>query len=390
MWYAIGVFVAFVVAIMLANSFRLLKPDEAAEIYLFGSHVCTQYPWDFRQSLTSDQQAVFDSIVNKRIWWLDIVFALYPFQQIIKFSTSGTKAQFHAADIFTKGDELFPRVELHADPVFTPRFFTIRWVIRGIGLPSVSNLEHMCTIGEKGDHIHYKDTVLASLFREQVQDLFLEGLRQAASAFIWSSNTPSKMRSGKTTATTVNHSEREIVSSKGLWEKLTLFILASPESLFAQARILKRPTLPAWKTTDELLLVLEKMEVKDFYDMVASVDINITGLDLAAESENASPAQKAVNQQFIKMQEAKGEKSIGVAKAEVTERQAQADAVRIKAVGNAQLEVAKKMAAQPGVDPNAVLLGQMVGENVKDINVTGIGASLTETLANALKGKATP
>ncbi len=375
----IGLAIAFV----LMNWFALLKPDEGVEVYLFGTHWATYLPNDFKKGLGSEEAKKYTDLKIRTGWFIDLIIVIWPFWQMYKFSTSGTKIQIHAGDIFTKGTELHPRVELHADPVFLIRFLTIREVIRGIGLFSMVNLEKMCPIGKEGTDVYYKDTLLAFHVREQIQELFLEALRQAAGRFIWSSNNPG------------SGTEREIATLKNSWEILTLYILASPESLIAQARILTRDNLPPaiidaleGDDEEEFFAALKKLKPKNLFGTtIVSVDINITGLDLAAQVANASDAQNAINKQFIKQQEAQGNKSIGFAAAEVTERQGQADAVRITAVGEAQRKVAEEMAKMRGVDPNTVLLGQMVGEHVQNINVTGIGEGITEAVIKALKGK---
>ena len=394
---AVTILMSIGFGLVIMNSFCILKPDEGVEVYLIGTHRRTYLPSDFRSNLADpdpekkDQRTIdqikYDNLNIKSglILGLDIVFALWPIWKMYKFSTSGTKIQIHAGDIFTKGTDAHPRVELHADPVLTLRFLTVREVIRGIGLFSMASLEEMCDIGAKESHIYYRDTRLALHLREQIQELFLEALRQSAASFVWSSNNPDKEDSDERAL------EREIGSSKKLWEALLMHTLASSESLIAQGKILNRPSTmpdPPKLNQEKWWEWLEGLKITDFFgSTILSADINITGLDLAAQVEGASAAQNAINTQFVKQQEARGAISIGSAAADVTKLQGTADASRITAIGNAQREVAEKMLALKGVDANTVLLGQMVGEKVNKVNINGFGDGLTQTIAKAFGGK---
>ena len=387
MYEIVSVAIVAILALVVVNSIAFLKPDEAAEIYLIGTHLFTQVPAGLRERLDNDQKALYDAL--PRVWrgplfYLDIVFGLWPLITITKFPTSPIRLQAHAAGVFSKGTKKCPRVNLHADPILFPRFLSIRDIIPGIGFFSTRGLHQECDIGEKGKHGYYREARLALQLLRQIKPVFLESFRTASNAFVWCQNE-------------VPLGERDINAYKPTLEKFLLWILSTKESMLVAGKILRRPPaaiLTPQQPNEELEEFLQRLDALPDLTVfwgtgVLSVDININDLDMASLSPDASDAQKAVNAQFVKQQEAAGTRMQGFAEADVTAKKGDAQAHVITATGEAQLEVAKKMAAG-GVDPNVALLGQMVGEKVGNVNLTGFGQSLVETVTNALGTKKGP
>ncbi len=338
------VVVSILATLMLLRSFKILRPDDGIEVYQFGKHVGTYCPREFLASLTANEEG--SAITSQREKYrqlgiktspFDIVFALWPIWTMVRFPTSPVKISLHASDVFTKGTEKLPRVEIGATPAVSIRFLSIRNVILGVGLRNETDLTKKCQIKGSGG-IDYFDTALAQGIREQTKDAIREGLRKGASEFVWDHGS------------SPNSNEKEIVTSKRLWELMTLFELAAPESVLAQSRILKRPN------SCSTISQVEGLTVESFLGSdVLTLDINISQLDLAGDEPTASAAQKAVNQQFVAMQNAAGTRAQGTAEAEVIRSKGAAGADVIRLEGEANANAAKNLQdSLQGADPGTI------------------------------------
>ncbi len=330
--------------LMLLRSFKILRPDDGIEVYQFGKHVGTYCPREFFASLTANEEGSATASQQEKYRQLgiktspfDIVFALWPIWTMVRFPTSPVKISLHASDVFTKGTEKLPRVEIGATPAVSIRFLSIRNVILGVGLRDETDLTKKCQIIGSGG-INYFDTALAQGIREQTKDAIREGLRKGASEFFWDHGS------------STNSNEKEIVTSKRLWELMTLFELAAQESVLAQSRILKRPN------NCSTISQVEGLTVGSFLGSdVLTLDINISQLDLAGDEPTASAAQKAVNQQFVAMQNAAGTKAQGNAEAEVIRSKGAAGADVIRLEGEANANAAKNLQdSLQGADPGTI------------------------------------
>lgn len=366
--------IAFFGTLIVLNSIKIMGPTDGIELFLFGEHRTTFNPRKFKESLNLEQQAKYVAAEIKTAPLLDIVIGLWPFWRLVRYPTSPTKSQLHASGIFTKGTKEFPRVKVHAKPSFAVRFLTIRNAILGAGVLRTNDLTTLCPI--KGDQIEYEDTRLALGLREASKELFRESLRQSAAQFVWTNGA-------------THGSEKELASSKRIWELLTLYGMAAPESVMAQSKILKRPAkITVLPEVDhaQFMVQLASCEVKDFLgDDVLTIDINISELDLAPEVTGASEAQRAVNNHYVGIQtaaasqaigfaEAEVEKKKGMNKADVTERQGAADASAATALQN----------SLKGADPGAVAALLLLKN--QQVTFIPVGGSLSEILHN-LGGK---
>lgn len=339
------VVVSILATLMLLRSFKILRPDDGIEVYQFGKHVGTYCPREFLASLTANEEGSATASQQEKYRQLgiktspfDIVFALWPIWTMVRFPTSPVKISLHASDVFTKGTEKLPRVEIGATPAVSIRFLSIRNVILGVGLRDETDLTKKCKITGSGG-VNYFDTALAQGIREQTKDAIREGLRKTASEFVWNhGSSPNSIE------------EKEIVTTKRLWELMTLYELAAPESVLAQSKILKRP--PGCNS----LAQVEKLTVESFLGSdVLTLDINISQLDLAGDEPTASAAQKAVNQQFVAMQNAAGTKAQGTAEAEVIRSKGAAGADVIRLEGEANANAAKNLQdSLQGADPGTI------------------------------------
>lgn len=379
--------IAFLATIMLVKSFKIPRADQGIERYLVGEHRTTILPRGFVENLEKADQEKCKKL-GIRTTPLDIVFGLWPFYSLVRFSTSPTTITLYATELFTKKFDIHPRVRLSAKPSLGIRFLTIRNTILGTGFSNLDNLTHEDDITGEGpagegpgkEPLKYRDTYLAKGLREKAKDPIRDGLRKAATNFFF--------HSGEDTGKTKD--EFEINTSKKLWEKTALFEMAAPESVFGQSHILKRPDsikdLEPDTHPKEFWKELRKLKIKDFFGAdILSMDTTIPKMDLSRIEEGASDAQKVVNDRYVAIQkgaaritegkaEASATRSNGFAVAESSERQGQADAVSAAAIQE-KLQ---------GTDPAIIAALQLLKD--KNVTMVPVGGNIPEIIRNIVGG----
>ncbi len=381
---------ACLATIMLAKSFKIPRADQGIEIYFFAQHRKTVVPHGFIEGLTDEQRRrcgvdTKEHRKSRKIGTepLDIVFRLYPFWSLTRFSTSPTTLMLYASEIFTKKIAPHPRVRLSAKPSLGIRFITIRNTILGAGFNNFDNLtiEDEITGQNQGKELlKYRDTFLAKGLREKTKDSIRDALRKAATNFFWDSGEDPDAKKD----------EFEINSSKKLWEKTALFEMAAPESVFSQSHILTRPNsvmnLEPDTHPDQFWAELRKLKIVDFFGAdILSMDTNIPKMDLSRMEEGSSDAEKAVNTRYVSIQTAAATKTEGEAEAQVIKSRAVATAEGSERQGQADaVSAAALQGSLKGADP-AVLAGLLLLKD-KDVKIVPIGGNIPEIIRNVVGG----
>ncbi len=347
------------------NSITTLEANEGAEVLLFGTITKTHLSGTALESFIKpkrDQKTLFKCRklgIRRGFGETDFVVALWPFYRIMKFPTTGNKVFLHAGKVFTDGSKGIHRVALEADPTFMVSFLTLRHFITRVETSrkdwknlGMADLLTPCTIGEDEAHA-YEGSRLAKILSEEIEELFLEALRKAASYFDWG---------GK----------NDIVKKKRELEMAVMFELGEKNSTTERAGIVKRPTKDGGAEFNDYKQCWDAGKtLADFVgDDVFSVDVNIEGINLSRVAENASEAEKAVNTPYIGRQE-----GLNLKEKVALEGEGKAKALQA---------IQKKMGT---ADPNVVLVMETIGKS--GIQPIVIGGGLVDTVENLAK-KLTP
>ncbi|MEO6077751.1 MAG: hypothetical protein ABIP54_03120 [Candidatus Andersenbacteria bacterium] len=364
-WIDWLVFTAQIVALLLAfmacMSIRVAWAGQGIDVYQMGMHWKTYWPRNACKSLTETQLARYRDITKTtglvvHEGWYDIVFWLWPIFTMRKFPLPASTAIIPASDVFTKGTKAVYRVELQAEPSITLRFISLRDLQQGsMGLPRNTDLLESCTI-EIGENSHESNR-LGEWIQTRIRRQFLDAFRQAAASFVWDDE-------GVT-----NDSENDIAGERKLLETLTLWLLATEESILGGSKVLKRPD-GLNENSDTFLKELLQKKPSDFYgDLAIQADINLADMDLALEPETASTAQKAVNAPYVGRQTARANKELGTA---------DADIIRLK--GTSKADAAKALQTAINVDPATNAALQLLAEG--KVKFVTLGSNITDALGN--------
>lgn len=349
--------------LMLLNSFGITWPGQAFDVYQFGTYVCTYWPRKAEEFLDEDQIIRYNNLKDsnrvRAAWFMNIVFALWPFYQLRRIPTGTVTSEQHATDVFTKGTANHVRLELSAKPTFTGSFISLAGFRQRMGLPFSGNWVESCTATDPSGKIKYETNKFGEWFGKRISQLYLEVFRQVAATFVWHDEGPKIA------------GEEDVAGEKLLLERMTLWQLSAPESILTQAKVLKRPDhlLAFLKTnvgknenSSEFLALLVTCPVALFCGpYTLSIDLNLADLDLALEADNASEAQKAVNAPFVGKQRAKAAQFVGEAEAQV-----------IRAKGQANADAAKALQKNiVGSDPATLAALQLLREGHVTFNTLG-------------------
>ena len=369
------VLTGFFASLVVIKSIKFLDADDGIEVFLFAEYRSTYLPNKFRESLTARQQKKYDGKDIKTPLFWSMVFGLWPFWSLTRYSTSPTKATLHTSSIKTTELDNHPRVSVQAKPTIGIRFLTVQNAILGIGFSGATDLTTVETIIGDGD-VNYKATLLAKGLREQTKNVIRDAVRKAGSNFFYDSGLSPTNGSGAT-----SNVELEINKSSTLWEKWVLFELAQPESDFAQSKILLRPAKITSNPDlggigkENFIKQLRSCEKEDFFGAdVLSVDITIANIVIAPKLEDKNAeAQNAENNRYIAIQDAAGTLVKGQAQARVNKEQGFAEAEVIEKQGVANAAAAKALQASlNGADPATIAaLLLLKDKDVKFIPVVG-------------------